>query len=123
MRPTENKVPMTCLATAAATISTVAAAKDLFGGKGDDDIEGGTGDDKLSGGSGDDDFIFDTNFGDDIVKKFLTGHDLIDLSGTGLTFEDLDIHKKGGDTVVDCDEGTITIGKVVGNLHESDFVF
>lgn len=96
---------------------------DLIGAGGDDDLDGGSGDDHLNGGGGDDDFIFDDGFGDDVIAKFVAKHDRIDLGGTGLTFSDLAIDKSGGNTVIMCDQGTITIDKLVGNLHESDFVF
>ncbi|MDO9709289.1 calcium-binding protein [Paracraurococcus lichenis] len=42
----------------------------LDGGKGWDTLDGGAGDDTLIGGLGNDTFVFDSNFGDDVIADF-----------------------------------------------------
>ena len=43
---------------------------ELFAGTGDDLVRGGKGNDLLVGGKGSDQFLFDTNFGNDIIRDF-----------------------------------------------------
>lgn len=55
----------------------------LYGGDGADRLEGGAGDDTLIAGHGDADtdvFVFDDNWGSDIVKDYLPGTDQFDVS-------------------------------------------
>ncbi len=62
----------------------------LDGGKGNDVLNGGTGDDRLSGGQGNDTFVFDPNFGNDIILDFWNGDNIIDLTGLDVSsFEEL----------------------------------
>lgn len=83
----------------------------LFGGQGDDIINGGTGDgsdDVLTGGPGADKFVFDGEFGSDIITDFKTD-DTIDLTtffGPGdVTFE-----AEGDDVIITVPgKGTITV--------------
>ena len=79
----------------------------------------------LIGGGGKDVYIFALDFGDDTIKRFDAGKDKIDLSQTGLSFDDLDITEDHGDTIVTTSEGTITIDKVSGGktLDDGDFLF
>lgn len=59
----------------------------LVGGNGSDELQGGRGTDILTGGKGADLFIFrnvaeaSTGAGDDLIRDFKSGTDLIDLSG------------------------------------------
>ncbi len=66
----------------------------VHGGFGNDVIDGGFGDDVLTGGHGADVFQFNFFSGDDVIKDFRRD-DMIDLSQTGLSFEDLTITKTG----------------------------
>jgi Ca2+-binding RTX toxin-like protein len=54
------------------------------GGSGDDVIIGGSGDDKLVGSSGADTHVFGPAWGDDRIVDFVSGTDMIDLTGLGL---------------------------------------
>jgi Ca2+-binding RTX toxin-like protein len=108
----------------------------LFGGAGDDTIRGGfgrdliaggSGDDTLTGGAGRDSFLFDLGDGTDSITD-LSLHDRIDLSGTGLTFDDLTITETGADSyeVAYGEKGdsiAVTLGWLNLELTERDFVF
>ena len=54
----------------------------IFGGAGDDRITGGLGNDKLFGDSGSDTFIFELEFGHDIISDFNTLEDIILYDGS-----------------------------------------
>ena len=56
---------------------------DIYGKGGDDTINGGAGDDSLWGGDGADTFVFIPGHGDDSIRDFKPGTDIIDLSGFG----------------------------------------
>jgi Ca2+-binding RTX toxin-like protein len=60
----------------------------LFGGTGDDTLAGeggpdtligGAGDDSLAGGQGEDAFVFESNFGDDIITGFNLARDTLEI--------------------------------------------
>lgn len=70
---------------------------DIRGNQGDDLIAGGTGDDILGGGQGADTFQFDLGDGADEIRA-LRANDKIDLSATGLVFDDLTITHTSGRT-------------------------
>lgn len=102
----------------------------LNGGAGRDVLYGGPGDDQLTGGSGRDAFVFERNGGNDTVRDFTHGSDVLVLkgfSGAGgqpLTFDDLAGHitTQNGDSVIDLGNTTITVNNVT-TLAQSDFVF
>jgi Ca2+-binding RTX toxin-like protein len=99
---------------------------DKLRGQGSNDrLDGGADDDLLIGGGGKDVFLFTSGFGSDTIKRFDKGKDVIDLSGTDLTFADLKIERAHGDTIITTSEGTITIDKVSGGktVGEDDFLF
>ena len=99
---------------------------DRLSGQGKSDrLDGGADDDLLIGGGGKDVFVFTPAFGDDTIKRFDKGKDLIDLSATDLTFADLKIERAHGDTIITTSEGTITIDHVSGGktVGEGDFLF
>ncbi|MFA3916410.1 hypothetical protein AB1E33_05405 [Ruegeria sp. 2012CJ15-1] len=54
----------------------------IFAGPGRDVIEGGAGDDLLNGGRGRNSFVFEGDFGDDILLCFKVGVDEIEFVGT-----------------------------------------
>ena len=71
----------------------------LDGGTGDDVLRGGLGDDLLIGGSGQSDtYVFDRNWGHDTIRGFNAEIDVIDLSASGLTPEDLVLTRVSGGT-------------------------
>jgi hypothetical protein len=83
----------------------------LFGGQGDDKINGGTNDgadDVLTGGPGSDTFVFDGEFGSDIITDF-TADDKIDLT-TYFGSEEVTFEAEGDDVIITVPgKGTITV--------------
>ena len=71
----------------------------LEGGDGEDVILGGAGDDLLSGGTREDHFVFQENFGNDVILDFKPGEDFVDLRllPEAIGFSDL--------TIADVEEG------------------
>ena len=98
-------------------------------GEGDDTLDGGTGDDVMWGGAGDDTFVFAAGHGNDTIRDFTDGDDLIDLSQisdiTG--FGDLTITADGTTVVIDLTAhggGTIRLENFsVNDLDAADFEF
>ncbi len=68
----------------------------LIGGKGNDHLAGGTGNDVLAGGLGNDTYVFENNWGKDVIIDD-GGHDILDFSAVT------------GNTVVTSDSTNITI--------------
>ena len=97
----------------------------LLGGAGDDVLQGGTGNDRLYGGRGADTFVFDLEDGRDVIRDFSFGEDVIDLTRTGLNFDDLQITRSWwGRVTIDYGEtGRIEIFDRHCELQESDFLF
>jgi alkaline phosphatase len=110
------------------TLDGGAGDDDIGGGKGKDILIGGTGDDILNGGQGADTFIFDLGDGNDTIRALQT-RDLIDLSATGLGFDDLTITETGNRKVLIeyGDDGDSIAATLVGfgfdTLTEDNFVF
>lgn len=95
----------------------------LRGGQGDDTLDGGEGDDILQGGKGADVFVFETGDGDDEIQRF-RDEDLIDLSATGLTYDDLTVTNTApGEFLVEYGTDSITITRVSKNVDMSDEFF
>ena len=69
----------------------------LVGGIGDDDLNGGAGKDTLDGGVGANTFIFEQNFGNDLVLG-VDGDDMFDFSALSLGIGDLDTN---ADNIID----------------------
>lgn len=99
----------------------------LFGRRGADVINGGTGDDLLRGGQGADTFVFALGDGEDSIVR-LNRRDVIDLSATGLEFDDLTITNTGGNhytveygTLGDVIDLTLSAGNTA--LTADDFLF
>jgi Ca2+-binding RTX toxin-like protein len=98
----------------------------LFGGNGADVLDGGLGNDTLDGGAAPDRYVLGLDEGLDQIIGFEPG-DRIDLSGSGLSFADLEITQLPGSEVALGHEGTIFAevafarGKIV--LTESSFIF
>ena len=98
----------------------------LSGGTGADRLDGGAGNDLLEGGFGNDYFVFETGDGIDQIVDF-GRNDTIDLSATGLTFDDL-ILENTDTNVVTVDYGvddqiTVELTNGLTTLTESDFSF
>ncbi|MCK5424893.1 MAG: hypothetical protein KAI89_05940, partial [Emcibacter sp.] len=97
----------------------------LNGGNGDDVLVSGATNDTMTGGLGDDVFVFDNNWGDDIITDYEDGIDLIDFSDSGLVFADLTITDVGGDTLIEDGSGnSITLtGIAATDITTDDFIF
>ena len=101
----------------------------LDGGAGNDTLTGGAGDDTMSGGTGNDTFVFGADHGNDTIKDFTDGEDLIDLSALVdiVSFDDLTITQDGENTVIDLTShggGKITLeGVTASNLDGDNFTF
>jgi VCBS repeat-containing protein len=120
------------LGTAAADRLTGTAGVDhIFGEDGRDRITGKGGADVLSGGADGDRFVFNGNFGQDIITDFdtLQKGETISLAGVdGLRgFLDLVAHhlsEVGGDAVISVGGNTLTLQGVTANsLTAGDFLF
>ena len=96
-------------------------------GAGDDVLFGGQGDDILTGGDGGDTFVFDDNFGIDIVRDFSIGDgDQLDLTGAGVTdFNSLmeSATERGETTTFETEDGSITLrGVALDDLTAEQFL-
>ena len=96
---------------------------------GADTLDGGAGDDVMWGGAGDDEFVLQSGHGNDTIKDFTDGEDLIDLTQiSGISgFDDLTITADGTTTVIDLAAhggGTIRLENFgVNDLDAEDFQF
>ncbi|MCI5046662.1 MAG: calcium-binding protein [Aquisalinus sp.] len=98
----------------------------LKGGGGNDILEGGAGNDLLLGGSGDDVYLFTDDWGQDVIKGFGSGNNVIDLSGVaGISaIGDLLIEQVGRDTVISFGDNSITLERMkVTRIDEDSFDF
>ncbi len=93
----------------------------IFGGRGDDMIEGGEGDDFIVGGSGDDHllggagvdtFLFEEDFGHDVLADFGTG-DVIEVMTWDMSFEGMVLD--GFDTALTFSRLDATSGQVTNS--------
>ena len=86
------------------TIRTQKGDDIVDAGAGDDYIVGGGGNDTLTGGEGSDIFWYGTwGPGKDIIKDFAVGEDKIQLSGYGLSYQDV------MDAAVENDDGNVVL--------------
>lgn len=132
-----NVENLTLNAATAAILTGNELANTLRGNAGVDTLIGGFGNDILFGGGGWDTFFFGSGFGQDRIRDFISGEDVIELSmALGVTdFSDLDTNGDGilndGDTNVDITGADTLLAfggeqiRVVGlsNLDSSDFLF
>ncbi len=112
----------------------------LLGGNGDDTLNGGSGtdilnggldDDILTGGNGGDTFVFEGQFGNDVITDFnaRTASEKIDLSGVTSIVGMLDLINNhmtqvGDDVVIQAGSNTITLeGVDLVDLGLPDFIF
>ena len=73
----------------------------LLGGLGKDTLDGGQGNDKLAGGFGIDTFIFGKNEGNDVIRDFEAGRDMIELGTQTYTV----VQNTDGDAVLELSGG------------------
>lgn len=99
----------------------------LIGNAGADTLHGGAGNDFLLGGTGDPDvFVFEAGWGQDRIKDFEDGSDLLDVSSFGFTdFTDLNYTQVGADTEIDVGGAdVITVDNMLTtDFNNSDFIF
>lgn len=95
----------------------------LFGNGGDDILIGGTGDDLLNGGGGADRFVFNGRSGNDEIRGFQHGADIIQLRAAD-DIADLDITQSGKHVVITFETSEITIhNQDVADFSAADFLF
>jgi serralysin len=98
----------------------------LSGGKDNDTLNGGTGNDCLEGGDGRDTFVFAIGDGQDKIGDFSKSKDIIDLRGTGVTWDELDSNGNNkldhNDAFVNVTSGNtyIDYGAAAGGLAGAD---
>ncbi len=95
----------------------------ISGGNGNDTISGDLGNDILEGGTGADIFVFNGNFGADIITDFNRDEDIIQLSNTS-NKQIMDYIKySGNDSIIDFGNGNLITIWGVGNggLSTDDF--
>ena len=92
----------------------------LFGGDDDDRLIGGTGDDNLFGQGGADTFVFFANAGNDIIRDFEDGVDIIQFRDMVDAFTDLTISQDGANAVITSDNGVITLIDFDSTLLDAD---
>lgn len=112
------------------TIKAGAGEDVVRGNGGRDVIDGGGGADILFGGGGRDTFAFRSNAGDDIVRDFTTGKDLIDLSRAREIEDFADLianhvsEVENNLVIAVSGSSDVTIeGVAIADLSETDFIF
>ena len=96
----------------------------LFGGNDDDRLVGGADNDQLYGQQGADTFVFFANSGNDTIRDFEDGVDIIEFRDTVDSFTDLTLTQNGNNAVITSANGTITLTDIdIADLTVDDFVF
>ncbi|MBR9861835.1 MAG: calcium-binding protein [Rhodobacteraceae bacterium] len=96
----------------------------FFGGSEDDFVVGGSGNDLMKGGGGEDIFLFSQDSGNDKLRAFKQGDDLMLIHGHEGGFDTLSITKAGRHKVIEHDGGTIKLlGLGKADITEDDFSF
>ena len=106
-------------------------ADTILAGGGNDTIIGGRGDDFMDGGAGNDNFVFDIDFGHDIITSFGdsgTHQDTLDFSVlifANFAAAQAASHQQGSDVHIDADSshGIVLTNTLVANLGADDFRF
>jgi hypothetical protein len=100
------------------------------GGGGDDILTGGEGKDLLNGGAGADIFVFAAGDGTDTIIGFRAkgaDQDQIDLTAYEITFEDIEISKRGKldveITFIDGEDSILLKDVKLRDIDEADFAF
>lgn len=97
---------------------------ELFGGGGDDELRGNEGDDLLFGGDGADIFHFRTGDGNDRIRQFQDGLDVIHIISGAADFDDLTITDRGAHAEISFADVTILLRSFDHNLlTDADFSF
>lgn len=90
----------------------------LIASDGSDHLNGGTGNDFLLGGAGADVFVFENNFGEDVVKDFVPSEDRLNLIGIpwASSFADLQIVQDGSHVMISSSSGSPDIVTLADTL-------
>ncbi|WP_170755768.1 beta strand repeat-containing protein [Ruegeria lacuscaerulensis] len=97
----------------------------LNGQAGDDVLNGEGGDDILIGGAGNDTFVFEGNFGNDVIQDFEVGLDQLQFGDFGPDFGgSVGVAQDGDDAVISFgNEGSVRlVGINSADLNDDDFV-
>jgi hypothetical protein len=95
-----------------------------IGGNGGDTLIGNVLDNTFTGNGGADIFVFDDDWGTDVILDFQNGLDLIDLSATGLIFDDLSIGNGGSGAEISGGGATVILSGIDASvIDDTDFVF
>ncbi len=96
----------------------------LVGGGGADTIDGGKGADILIGGAGADVFRFAPGDGEDVIRGFRQGADLVEFKRGVSGFDELTITQQGDDVLLTYTRGSILFrNQDVTAFGEEDFIF
>lgn len=117
-----------------AGLENIISIENIISGSGDDEIfgtgstnkiNGWTGNDTLTGGSGADTFVFKVGDGQDQITDFEDGSDVLDFTGSGLTFADLTITSDadGAAWIFYGTDDSIQLLNAASQIEENDFVF
>jgi Ca2+-binding RTX toxin-like protein len=99
----------------------------LYGDNGVDTLNGGAGDDTLTGGNGHDTFVFDLNFGHDVITDY-AGDKVQASVAEWYSFDDFKAHavQTGPNLVVTSDDGQDSItflNTTLNSLSAKNFIF
>ena len=96
----------------------------MKGGGGPDTLKGGGGDDILIGGGGPDRFQFTANSGDDVIRRFTDGQDVIEIQGGASGFDELTIQEtRDGAEISFANASILLDGRDASLIGEEDFLF
>lgn len=89
----------------------------LFGGADRDSLEAGAGKDQLTGGGGKDDFIFEGRTGNNTIRDFILGTDILSVEDSNVRI----VEHSSGDTLVRYSDGSVRLRDVdFGDLTIDD---
>ncbi|MEM7545299.1 MAG: calcium-binding protein [Pseudomonadota bacterium] len=96
----------------------------LRGGSGDDRILGNRGDDSLRGNAGNDVFSFKRNDGDDVVRDFRDGQDMIEIRNGAGSFGQLAFEQMGNHVLMSFKGTTVLFQRTdLAEFDSGDFIF
>ena len=101
--------------------------ENLIAGSGDDTIVGNSANNTITGGEGADTFVFQGDFGDDVITDFTVGTDQLtfkDTDGTALAWNDASISADNvsTDLVITVSSNTLTLVGLDGVSFNDSFI-
>lgn len=111
------------------TLNGTDGMDDLFGEGGDDVLSGGAGWDLLDGGAGndtmtggeDEDWFLMQGGGDDVIEDFNPEEDMIDLTGTGVSFDDIQSTTTDAGIQLSWEGGSLLLKGATGEISSDWF--